>query len=150
MAGARHPRYAAHARRAEALRRVSAEPLASYWAGYRLGMVRTLREDRAAATGEERARDHRTAAALRGERDGSLADYARWCGHHDGQQWADVTQHRGLLRLAIAATGRSVRAFALDVLGIDDASLRQMLAGTRPVPATRHSELLDLVADAMA
>lgn len=136
------PRYTAHARRAEILKSNSPEPAASYWGGYRQGMVRG---DREALTAEDEARDRRVAAALAGERTGSLEEFARWCGYHDGQHWQDVTTHRGLLRLAIASRDLPNSRFARDVLEISDASLRQMLAGTRPVPATRHAELLDLV-----
>lgn len=136
------PRYVAHARRAEILKSASPEPLASYWTGYRQGMVRG---DREAPDDDDAARDRHTAAAIAGDDEGSgINTFARWCGYYDGQRWTDVTAHRGLLRLAIAVRGESNRAFARETLGIDDGSLRQMLEGTRPVPATRHAELLDL------
>lgn len=137
------PRYTAHARRAEILKSASPEPLASYWTGYRQGMARG---DREALSDDDAARDRHTAAAIAGDDEGAgITTFARWCGYHDGQRWTDVTAHRGLLRLAIAASGLPNSRFALDVLGMSDASLRQMLAGTRPIPATRHSELLDLI-----
>jgi hypothetical protein len=139
-----NPRYVAHTTRARGLASCSTEPAASYWAGYRLGMVRASRGDLTAQRSEEETIDRHVSTALVGEADRGLPDFARWCGYHDGMRWADVTQHRGLLRLAIGVAGVSNRTFA-SRFGVDESSLRQMLAGTRPVPATRHAELLDLV-----
>lgn len=144
------PRYIAHARRADLLRRHALGAASrGYWAGYRTGMVRWHARDQGAAPDdtEARNRDALAEAALRGEAE---SDRLAWgCGYHDGQHWDDVTQHRGLLRLAVETAGAgSVRGLAQRVLGVDDASVRQMLAGTRPVPATRHAELLDLVSAA--
>ena len=137
-------RYTAHARRAETLRGVSDEPLASYWTGYRQGMARGPRE---ALTDAETAIDAHVAAALAGDDESAgLETFARWCGYHDGRVWADVTQHRGLLRLAITVGGQSNRAFALSTLRMDDAIVRQWIAGSRPISAKRYTELLDLVA----
>lgn len=138
--------YVAHARRIEMVRRVAPGPLAEYYAGYRAGMVRTTRT--AADESQDAARQALAERALRGE-EPDLSRAAWGCGYHDGQNWHDVTAHRGLLRLAILLAGDgSARGFARMVWGIDEASVRQMLAGTRPIPASRHAELLDRVAGA--
>jgi hypothetical protein len=140
-------RYEAHARRIDALRRVVAEPLASYYAGYRAGMVRALAGADQADDAERLARDRSAYAAVAGDA-GQDASHAAWgCGYHDGQAWWDPTQHRGLLRLAIrtASPAGSARAFAREVWDVDEGSVRQMLAGTRPVPADRYTQLLDLI-----
>lgn len=139
------PRYVAHAHRADGLRRVLPDPLASYWHGYRLGMVRG---DRPPASSEERARDSLLAAALRGD-EVPTQRLALGCGDHDGRRWADVTAHRGILRLAMALHGGSVRGLARYGWQEEDESVRQMLAGTRPLPADRVPSLHELALAAM-
>lgn len=144
-------RYVAHAARIDGLRRVETPLLREYCMGYRAGMIRwRAREQHAAVTdAESRARDRLAREALRGR----VADRlraAQGCGYHDGQVWWDVTQHRGLVRLAIVAYGGSARAFAREVWGVDEGSVRQMLAGTRPVPADRYTQLLDLIGAGLA
>lgn len=137
-------RYQAHAARADTLARYSAAPLSDYWSGYRRGMVRA---DREALSDEDRAVDAYTDRALRGDDTLTAEEVARWCGYHDGRHWSDVTAHRGLLRLAIVAVGGgSLRGFADGTWHVDEASVRQMAAGKRPIPATRHAELIDLIA----
>ncbi len=142
-APARRAREQAHARRIETMRRAAHGPLADYYAGYRAGMVRGRAT---AADAESRAREALAEAALRG----TEADPRRlaWgCGYHDGQRWAAVTAHRGLLRLAIVVVGEgSARGFARHHWGLDEGNVRQMLAGRRPLPADHYGALLDLVA----
>lgn len=136
------PRYVAHARRIEILRRGARGEVRDYYDGYRSGMIRSTRT--ADPEDQDRARSATAAAALRGEID-TPSRLAYGCGYHDGQHWADERQHRGLIRLAAhRLTGGAVQALARDVLDVDDASLRQMLAGKRPVTPDVAAALRDL------
>jgi len=136
------PRYLAHARRIDVLRRAADDPIVrEYYTGYRHGMVRSTRD----ADGQETddARAELAERAIAGEID-TPSRLACGCGYHDGLRWADPTQHRGLIRLAAhrQASG-SVRALAREVLGVDEGSLRRLLRGERPIPAGLLEELRD-------
>lgn len=135
--------YAAHLHRAKIFESASAGPLAEYWRGYRLGMVDSSTDGESA---ERQGRERLAESALRGD-EADVRRLARGCGYHDGRVWSDVTQHRGLLRLAIVVVGGgSVRGFAVGSWGVDEGSVRDIVAGSRPVPAKHYQRLLDLVA----
>lgn len=136
-------RYTAHARRIALLQRAADEVAREYLAGYCAGMAQATRA--ADLSSEDAARSRLAEAAIAGTLD-RPSRLAWGCGYHDGRVWETATAHRGLLRFAAhRLAGGSMRALARKVLGIDEGNLRQMLRGTRPVPADLRDELLDRV-----
>lgn len=138
-----NPQYQRHARRVDALRQIAAPLPASYWQGYRHGMIRWLAESEGAwaDSSESAALEALADRALLGqELDPHAA--ARGCGYADGRQWEIPASHRGMLQL-IASDHGSTRNTATALLDLDEGTLRQIVAGARAMPLRVHQRALD-------
>lgn len=141
------PSYRAHAQQAETWRELAGNDarLEAYWRGYRAGMTHTLNDGAIADDETTTARAALAARVIAGEEPDR--DAVAWgAGYYDGQRWDRPAAQRGRIRFAaLRRTGGSIRRLALAVLGADDAYLRAMLRGDRPIPLAIQQQLADIL-----